>query len=154
MCTVVLQVDGRAVGLMSVSTEVDVDLLRSSYLLEPYHCLRREHPDDEVLSVQGTLNLTACFRVYMAVLSVKDTPQASTTKISTPHTSTPHSSTAHTSTPHSSTAHTSTPHSSTAHTSTPHSSAQTLCHDSVASVCESVAKADQVSQYTLDHASH
>lgn len=45
-----LQVAGKAVGFLSVSTELDVDLLNTCYQLEPFHGLRHPSDADEALS--------------------------------------------------------------------------------------------------------
>ena len=44
------QVEGTAVGFMSVSDEVNVDLLNECYELGPFHGLRKPHPDDELIA--------------------------------------------------------------------------------------------------------
>lgn len=41
---------GKAVGFLSVSTELDVDLLNTCYQLEPFHGLRHPSDADEALS--------------------------------------------------------------------------------------------------------
>ncbi|XP_064406630.1 cilia- and flagella-associated protein 61-like isoform X3 [Halichondria panicea] len=110
--TLVAEVDGHAVGVMSVTTCVDIDLLTASYVLEPYHLLRKPHPQDTILSSQDTAHTS--------------TAHTSTAHIDTAHTSTStaHADTAHTSTStaHADTAHTST---STAHADTAHTSTST-----------------------------
>ena len=40
------QVAGTAIGFMSVSDEVNVNLLNQCFELGPFHGLRKEHPDD------------------------------------------------------------------------------------------------------------
>jgi len=47
------QVDGRAVGFISLTTEVDLDLLNSCFDLAPYHGLCKPSDDDEVVSIEG-----------------------------------------------------------------------------------------------------
>ena len=42
-----VQVEGTAVGFMSVNSEVDVDLLNSCFELGAFHGLKAPHPDDE-----------------------------------------------------------------------------------------------------------
>lgn len=42
----VVQMDGSAVGFMSLSEDVDLDLLNSCFELNPFHGLHKPHPDD------------------------------------------------------------------------------------------------------------
>lgn len=42
----ILQTDGTAVGFMSLSDDVDLELLNSSFELNPFHGLHKPHPDD------------------------------------------------------------------------------------------------------------
>jgi len=41
-----LQVDGMAIGFMSICKDVNVDLLNKCFELGPFHGLRVPHPDD------------------------------------------------------------------------------------------------------------
>ncbi len=43
-----LQVEGTAVGFMSVCTDVNVELLNECFELGAFHGLRKPHPDDEI----------------------------------------------------------------------------------------------------------
>ena len=45
------QVGGHAIGFLSVTTEVDADLLNSCYQLEPFHGLKHPVEEDEIKSV-------------------------------------------------------------------------------------------------------
>lgn len=45
------QVGGCAIGFLSVTTNVDADLLSSCYQLEPFHGLKRPVEEDEIQSV-------------------------------------------------------------------------------------------------------
>ena len=45
-----VQVEGSAVGLMSVTTLIDVELLNAAYQLDAYHGLRHPGEDDELVS--------------------------------------------------------------------------------------------------------
>ena len=47
------QVNGRGVGFVSVTTEVDLDLLNTCFHLAPYHGLHKPSNDDEIISVEG-----------------------------------------------------------------------------------------------------
>ena len=47
-CTLVLKVEGTAVGFMSVCTDVNVDLLNECFELGPFHGLHKQHADDEL----------------------------------------------------------------------------------------------------------
>lgn len=49
--TIVAEVDGRAVGFMSISSEVDVEFLNEVYQLEPFHGLKQQQETDEVLTI-------------------------------------------------------------------------------------------------------
>jgi hypothetical protein len=44
--TIVAEVNGRAVGFISVTTDINLDILWDNYQLEPYHGLRKPSPDD------------------------------------------------------------------------------------------------------------
>ena len=48
MCS---QVGGHAIGFLSVTTQVDVDLLNFCYQLEPFHGLKRPVEEDEIRSI-------------------------------------------------------------------------------------------------------
>ena len=43
-----LQVEGTAIGFMSVCTDVNVELLNECFELGPFHGLHKPHPEDEV----------------------------------------------------------------------------------------------------------
>ena len=43
---VILQVDGAAIGFMSLTTEVDIDLLNDCFELGTFHGLRKSHEGD------------------------------------------------------------------------------------------------------------
>ena len=49
--TIVAEVDGRAVGFMSVSSEVDVEFLNECYQLEPFHGLKQPQDTDEIQTI-------------------------------------------------------------------------------------------------------
>lgn len=49
--TVVAEVEGRAVGFMSISSEVDVEFLNECYQLESFHGLKYSQESDEVQTV-------------------------------------------------------------------------------------------------------
>lgn len=49
--TVVAEVEGRAVGFMSISSEVDVEFLNECYQLEPFHGLKQPQDTDEVQTI-------------------------------------------------------------------------------------------------------
>lgn len=42
------QVDGVAVGFMSLCKDINIDLLNNCFELAPFHGLRKPHPDDVV----------------------------------------------------------------------------------------------------------
>ncbi|XP_065899995.1 cilia- and flagella-associated protein 61-like isoform X2 [Dysidea avara] len=54
--TIVADVNGRAVGFISLTTEVDLDLLNSCFDLAPYHGLCKPSDDDEVVSIEGIIS--------------------------------------------------------------------------------------------------
>lgn len=58
--TIVAEVEGHAIGFMSVSCEVDVDFLTSCYQLESFHGLKQPLDSDEVqtVSTEGTCTCT------------------------------------------------------------------------------------------------
>ncbi|PAA87940.1 hypothetical protein BOX15_Mlig002838g2, partial [Macrostomum lignano] len=43
------EVKGKAVGFMSVTSEINLDLLNQCYELAPFHGLRKPHPDDQAV---------------------------------------------------------------------------------------------------------
>lgn len=43
-----LQVDGVAVGFMSLCKDINIDILNNCFELAPFHGLRKPHPDDVV----------------------------------------------------------------------------------------------------------
>ena len=49
--TIVAEVEGRAVGFMSISSEVDVEFLNDCYQLEPFHGLKQPLDTDEVQTI-------------------------------------------------------------------------------------------------------
>lgn len=49
--TLVAEVSGRAVGFMSVSSEVDIDYLNECYQLESFHGLKHPEDSDEVQTI-------------------------------------------------------------------------------------------------------
>ncbi|KAK3093002.1 hypothetical protein FSP39_009876 [Pinctada imbricata] len=49
MQCMVAEVDGTAIGFMSISDDVNVDLLNNCFELGPMHGLRKPHPDDELI---------------------------------------------------------------------------------------------------------
>ena len=49
--TIVAEVEGQAVGFMSVSCDVDVDFLNDCYQLEPFHSLKQPLDTDEVQTI-------------------------------------------------------------------------------------------------------
>ncbi|XP_019853392.1 PREDICTED: cilia- and flagella-associated protein 61-like isoform X1 [Amphimedon queenslandica] len=49
--TIVAEVDGRAVGFISVSTDVNLSLLWDHYQLESFHGLRKPSPDDVITTI-------------------------------------------------------------------------------------------------------
>ena len=49
--TIVAEVEGRAVGFMSISSEVDVEFLNECYQLEPFHGLKQPLDTDEVQTI-------------------------------------------------------------------------------------------------------
>ena len=55
--TIVAEVEGRAVGFMSITSEVDVEFLNECYQLEPFHGLKQPMDTDEVqtISTEGYL---------------------------------------------------------------------------------------------------
>jgi len=61
-----LQVAGKAVGFLSVSTELDVDLLNTCYQLEPFHGLRHPSDADEALS-EGACEFSVSHLVLRSV---------------------------------------------------------------------------------------
>ena len=56
-------------GFLSVSSEVDIELLNSLYQLEPFHCLKKPQQSDEVQSVStyGEHLVTILYRNVYAV---------------------------------------------------------------------------------------
>ena len=42
------QVEGTAIGFMSISDDVNIDLLNQCFELGPLHGLRKPHPEDEL----------------------------------------------------------------------------------------------------------
>lgn len=48
MKCVVAEVDGTAIGFMSISTDVNLDLLNECFELGPYNGLHKTHPDDQL----------------------------------------------------------------------------------------------------------
>ena len=49
--TIVAEVEGQAVGFMSISSEVDVEFLSECYQLEPFHALKQAQDTDEVQTI-------------------------------------------------------------------------------------------------------
>ena len=49
--TIVAEVNGHAVGFMSISSEVDVEFLNDCYQLESFHGLKHPQDSDEVQTV-------------------------------------------------------------------------------------------------------
>lgn len=47
-----LQVDGTAIGFMSISDDVNADLLNKCFELGALHGLRKPHPEDQVTPPQ------------------------------------------------------------------------------------------------------
>ena len=47
-----LQVDGTAIGFMSISDDVNADLLNKCFELGALHGLRKPHPEDQVTPTQ------------------------------------------------------------------------------------------------------
>ena len=50
--SLVAEVDGRAVGFMGISSNIDVEVLEGSFRLESYHGLRKPSPKDEVKEIE------------------------------------------------------------------------------------------------------
>lgn len=48
LVTAWFQVDGVAVGFMSLCKDINIDLLNNCFELVPFHGLRKPHPDDVV----------------------------------------------------------------------------------------------------------
>ena len=44
-----LQVEGTAVGFMSISDDVNTDMLNECFELGPFHGLKKPHPDDDLI---------------------------------------------------------------------------------------------------------
>lgn len=49
--TIIAEVDGRAVGFLCITSEVNVDFLNECYQLESFHGLKHPQDSDEVQSV-------------------------------------------------------------------------------------------------------
>ena len=52
-----LQVNGRGVGFVSITTQVDLNLLNNCFDLTPYHGLHKPSDEDEAISVEGISEL-------------------------------------------------------------------------------------------------
>jgi len=72
--TIVADVAGKAVGFLSVSTELDVDLLNTCYQLEPFHGLRHPSDADEALSEGSCAGSSAALTSSSVITSEPDKP--------------------------------------------------------------------------------
>ena len=58
-----LQVEGKAVGFISVTSEVDISLLEQNFQLEAFHGLRMPSEEDEIKSIHLDSGTSLCARL-------------------------------------------------------------------------------------------
>ena len=68
------QAGGRAVGMMSLSSELDLPLLQKCFQLEPYHGLCKPCDEDEIVLVPDGETNTHCNAHSVIVMHIQVIP--------------------------------------------------------------------------------